>query len=387
MPKIIFRPNPTPPPFVPPGPTLMPLTFRALEDNVNLGFFYYCTTGQAQDAGLNIEYSIDNGLTWNPYQVSLSPESSTIISLNRGEFVSFRGVNENLAYNVQSLESFQATKFYSTGSVSASGDLTSLLNGIGGDIECPIACFALMFANCTNLIQAPNLPSSILGIGAYAQMFSGCTSLMQAPSLPATTLNLYCYTGMFSGCTSLMQAPSLPATTLNSYCYSDMFSGCTSLTQAPSLPATTLSIYCYSRMFSDCTSLTQAPSLPATTLAAFCYTGMFSGCTSLSQAPSLPAMTLSDSCYLSMFSYCTSLTQAPSLPATTLVEDCYKGMFYGCSSLSHIEAMFTTEPSSLYTENWVFGVAQNGTFVKNSQASWDVSGANGIPTGWTVVTQ
>lgn len=48
--------------------------------------------------------------------------------------------------------------------------------------------------------------------------------------------------------------------------------------------------------------------------------------------------------------------------------------------------MFTITPSSTYTNNWLLGVATNGTFVKNSQATWDVSGASGIPTGWTVET-
>jgi hypothetical protein len=52
--------------------------------------------------------------------------------------------------------------------------------------------------------------------------------------------------------------------------------------------------------------------------------------------------------------------------------------------------MFTTTPSGLspnyYTEKWVSGVSATGTFVKNSAAEWDVSGANGIPNNWTVET-
>jgi hypothetical protein len=51
--------------------------------------------------------------------------------------------------------------------------------------------------------------------------------------------------------------------------------------------------------------------------------------------------------------------------------------------------MFLTNPehklgSYPYTENWVDGVSETGTFVKNINASWDVTGANGIPSGWTV---
>ena len=113
---------------------------------------------------------------------------------------------------------------------------------------------------------------------------------------------------------------------------------------------------------------------------------MFYGCTSLTAAPELPATTLASQCYSSMFRGCTSLTTAPELPATTLVNKCYQYMFYGCTSLNYIQAMFTTTPSTSYTSNWVSGVASSGTFVKNGAATWDVSGVNGVPNGWTVET-
>ena len=48
--------------------------------------------------------------------------------------------------------------------------------------------------------------------------------------------------------------------------------------------------------------------------------------------------------------------------------------------------MFITTPSPTYTSNWVSGVASTGTFVKNKNATWDVIGSDGIPSGWTVQT-
>ena len=153
-----------------------------------------------------------------------------------------------------------------------------------------------------------------------------------------------------------------------------------------SLPATTLANYCYQSMFYNCTSLTTAPELPATTLNAGCYYGMFKGCTALTKAPVLPATTLGSSCYGEMFSGCTSLTTAPVLPATTLASNCYANMFRSCTNLNYIKAMFTTTPDSSYTSSWVDGVASTGTFVKNSAATWNVTGVDGIPTGWTVET-
>ena len=247
-------------------------------------------------------------------------------------------------------------------------------------------CYDDMFYNCTSLTAAPELPATTLASYCYSYMFYNCTSLTTAHALPATTLTNYCYRSMFNGCTSLTTAPELPATTLAESCYVDMFQGCTSLVVAPVLPATTLAINCYYRMFDGCTSLTTAPELSATTLANDCYNSMFSGCVNLITAPVLPATTLESNCYNTMFFGCTSLTTAPELPATTLVQYCYTNMFNGCTNLNYIKAMFTTTPSTTYTQNWVSGVAANGTFVKNSAATWTTTGNNGIPTGWTVQT-
>lgn len=118
-----------------------------------------------------------------------------------------------------------------------------------------------------------------------------------------------------------------------------------------------------------------------------CYSQMFMSCTGLVKPPKkLPATTLSSNCYISMFYNCTSLETAPELPASTLKTNCYYMMFYGCSKLKYIKAMFTTTPSTNYTQDWVKNVSATGTFVKNASATWSVSGVNGIPSGWTVQT-
>jgi len=74
------------------------------------------------------------------------------------------------------------------------------------------------------------------------------------------------------------------------------------------------------------------------------------------------------------------------LPALTLANRCYNWMFTNCASLNYVKAMFTTTPSKDYTSTWLRGVAANGTFVKNSAATWNVTGETGIPEGWTVET-
>ena len=113
---------------------------------------------------------------------------------------------------------------------------------------------------------------------------------------------------------------------------------------------------------------------------------MFKGCTGFTSAPELPATTLANYCYYYMFEGCTGLTSAPILPATTLTEGCYQYMFLRCTNLNYIKALFITNPSSA-TGTWVLGVAATGTFVKSSSATWDVTGPNGVPYGWTIVTE
>ena len=175
------------------------------------------------------------------------------------------------------------------------------------------------------------------------------------------------------------------STTIRYYQFTSLFNN-TKVVNAENLvlPATTLNRSCYLAMFKDCTNLTTAPELPATTLATYCYDSMFEYCTNLKTAPALPATTLEKYCYYYMFDGCTSLKTAPELPATRLTSYCYESMFKGCTSLNYIKAMFTTRPGTSYTLNWVSGVASTGTFVKNKDATWDVTGVSGIPTGWTV---
>ena len=86
-----------------------------------------------------------------------------------------------------------------------------------------------------------------------------------------------------------------------------------------------------------------------------------------------------------MFQGCTNLVNAPILPYANLVIGCYRRMFYGCSNLNYIKMLATNISASSCLDNWVYGVAASGTFVKNPNATWEVYGNNGIPTGWKVI--
>jgi hypothetical protein len=105
----------------------------------------------------------------------------------------------------------------------------------------------------------------------------------------------------------------------------------------------------------------------------------------IQNSPNLPNMNLKSNCYSWMFYGCPNLENC-ILPATSLITGCYNSMFYNCASLKYIKAMFTTTPSTTYTNSWVYGVPSTGIFVKNSSATWNVTGVNGVPSGWTIET-
>lgn len=128
--------------------------------------------------------------------------------------------------------------------------------------------------------------------------------------------------------------------------------------------------------------------LTATTMSLSCYRRMFQGCTGMVRPPSiLPAMELDQYCYRDMFRNCQSMTEAPILPAKTLKAYCYSYMYYYCTALNKITALFTTLSPVTATNTWVTGVANTGTFIKATNATWTTTGVNGVPNGWTIIKE
>lgn len=199
----------------------------------------------------DIEYSIDNGITWNTL---VGGTDSPLLNTNdeilwRGKLVPSNTGPWGVGY------------FSSSGRFDVKGNIMSLL-------------YKDSFVGKTNLIS--------LNGGDFWYLFKNCKIINSKDLvLPTTILTESCYNGMFEDCTLLITAPKLPAKTLARRCYSSMFTDCTSLVNAPELPATILADECYYSMFVDCTSLTIAPELLATILTKECYSGMFWGCTSL----------------------------------------------------------------------------------------------------------
>ena len=254
-------------------------------------------------------------------------------------------------------------------------------------------CYYSMFYNCISLTAAPQLPATTLATNCYYQMFYNCTSLINPPTIGATKTSSYCFREMFYGCTSLVTPPTIPLTdySLSQHSFREMFYGCTSLTSTSCInfsSITALATYALYAMFRECTSLTAAPTsigTSSTTLGTYCFSYMFYGCTNIENVPSLPRATLTTYCYYYMFYRCSKITTAPELPAISLTSNCYSYMFRYCSLLNYVKALFTTTPSTSYTNTWLGDVASTGIFVKNINATWTTTGTSAVPTGWTII--
>ena len=144
--------------------------------------------------------------------------------------------------------------------------------------------------------------------------------------------------------------------------------------------------YSCAYLFYNCTTIVDASklNLSRTPKTYTCYY-MFYGCIGLTTPPELPATTLASSCYRRMFQGCTALKKSPVLPALTLVSYCYEYMLTSCSKCAEITMLATNISASNCLLGWVNAVKSSGTFYKNKDATWEVYGISGIPSGWTVV--
>lgn len=305
-----------------------------------------------------LEYSIDEGDTWNTFTIG----GPALVMSNIGDKVCFRAA---LAGNAALAVEDSANTFHFTSEVVVGGNIMSLLSQ-------------------TEITEFPATATSRV----FQSLFDSATTLSDASELrlPASTMTDYCYSQMFKGCSALLQAPETSAVTLAEGCYLGMFQGCVRLSEASPLPATTLASHCYDNMFCNCQALSSPPDLMASSISPGCYYEMFKNCSALTQAPDLPATTLANACYSSMFAGCSSLEAAPSLPAEILVTDCYKSMFAGCSALQYVS---TAQTSFLGCDNWLAGVASSGRFVCPStlgDSSTIERGVSACPVNWTVKT-
>ena len=163
----------------------------------------------------------------------------------------------------------------------------------------PVTSFYHTFYNCTNLLVAPELPSTTT-ILPYT--FQGCTSLIKVPTL--------------NGCNNLREMQGT-------------FSGCSALTDASNMNIPNTVIYTRN-LFSNCKSLTKTPNYSnATGLKNIQY--MFYKCTALEVAPDLSNCVNIENIY-SLYQECSSLKSAVVPKTATEISQ----SLWGCTSLESV---------------------------------------------------
>ena len=182
----------------------------------------------------------NDAVTWTKWE---NP-STNGISLIAGESVYLKADGD--ASNKTATGESNYNYFQSTGPISCTGDIMSIVNTSNSNYDFFISC---LFKGMGNLTYAPELKSMNAVGRCYSNTFDHCTSLVKPPSVVYVNSCPFCCNGMFYNCNKMTYAPELPATNLAASCYQWMFGTCKSLTVAPALPATTLANNCYQNMF------------------------------------------------------------------------------------------------------------------------------------------
>lgn len=252
-------------------------------------------------------------------------------------------------------------------------------------------CQFIVYGNIMSLISSTNFGQlKRLSTGhTFRKLFYNCSGLVGAENLilPATNISASCYAYMFYA-TNITITPKLPAPRVESNCYEGMFKNCINLTTISDFSATGTTSVSYSGcryMFKGCTNLVNIQNMTLNASLNWAFGSMFEGCISLIDASPITLTDCSDYSYSNMFKDCTSLTTSPTIAAIdTISANCCYLMFDGCTNLNYIKALFINIGSGNPLSSWVRDVSPTGTFVKNTNANWDVVGTNGVPSGWTI---
>lgn len=275
-------------------------------------------------------------------------------------------------------------------------------------------CYESMFSNCEKLIYPPKiLPAKIIPESAYSHMFNYCSKLLETPKINAYNVYTEGCTFMFYACFSLIKVSDLNLNNLyDKACYY-MFSNCQSMPNGPKLGNfKLLGTACMQNMFHGCYALTDyKPFLPPTYVPTDSYRYMFASCTHLNETTELGHIKKLETTSLTgMYQY-SGITKVNSLPKDVnlsqpmtaflrslsgKLEELYvpfegnvgsyalANFVLYAKNLKYIHTVFTTITGGALN-NWVDGVAQEGIFVMNIEATWWANGAIGIPDNWKII--
>lgn len=166
---------------------------------------------------ISLEYSTD-GTTWQSYTIG---DTITLAAVN--DFVMFRGNNTTMATSTSNYH-----KFVMSGSIATSGDITSLINGVGGIAALQSYSFCNLFRSCAAMTTIPNIGIGDLSFYCYNQTFVFCTGLTSIV-INNCSLGYFSLFQSFYGCTNLVSAEILSTKSNSSTPMQAIFQNCNSL--------------------------------------------------------------------------------------------------------------------------------------------------------------
>ena len=274
----------------------------------------------------SISYSTDNGATWNTTNIGSGQQTVSVSGVNNGDEVLWKGIATAWAASGSSGIIDMSSTFSASGNFEVEGNIMSLLHG--DDFQDKVV---------------------LTGENNFSNLFGSSTTIKGALNLvlPATTLTPRCYGWMFQSCSNIISTPAV-------------------------MPAKVLTYQCYKSYRAECWNATSVPIISATTQDYESCNNMFLRNSAITETPIIRTKALAQRCFAAMFHSCTAITKI-----TCLVE----------SGINQNDS----------TTNWVYSIPTGSTktFYKSPNASVSSSstgsgstwprGANGIPSGWTVV--
>lgn len=154
-------------------------------------------TGGLSTLVVTLEYKLNDG-AWGEFN------NEAGVDLNPGDYVEFRGTNVRLGVAANNYKTFTIT---GEGKIKLSGDITTLLELEGNVTQLATNqtyCFAYLFANQTNIIDAGDMliPIEQCSGSCFYYMFSG-SGITRAPYTKITKTARNSMSYMFNTCRNL----------------------------------------------------------------------------------------------------------------------------------------------------------------------------------------
>ena len=326
------------------------MTIESLEDGTTV--YLFKRTNPLIERNVNLEYSLDNGETWNTYTLPGTGENGESITINLGEKLLFKGDNpegfNECYYNNKYINNL-AYYFLGTGKYKVSGNVMSLIYK-------------------DNFIDKNNTPNK----GCFSRLFQGNTALIEVYNLclPEPTNDGYEDYCIFIGCTNLQKVTlDYFPKSLQSFCYN-------SSNQTLEFNINDSKNVTDMRwMFNQCTNLESIGDISNWDVSKVTtFSAMFELCSNLESIGDLSGWNVGSCTDMRwMFNQCSNLESIGDISNWDVSKvTTFKAMFWRCSKLESIGDLSGWNVGSCTDMSWMFNQCSNLESIGDI-SNWDVS--------------